>query len=31
MVEVRDAVEAGTGIRLHPETVMIGYDTGVFA
>jgi len=31
MVEVRDAVEADSGIRLHPETVMVGFDTGVFA
>lgn len=31
MVEVRDAVEAHSGFRLHPETVMVGFDTGVFA
>lgn len=26
MVEVRDLVEAQTGIRLYPETVLVGYD-----
>ncbi len=31
MVEVRDTVEASTGVRLQPETVMIGFDTGIFA
>lgn len=31
MVEVRDAVEAHAGVRLHPETVLVGFDTSVFA
>ena len=31
MVEVRDAVEAHSGVRLHPETVLVGFDTGPFA
>lgn len=30
MVEVRDAVEAHSGVRLHPETVMVGFDIEVF-
>jgi UDP-N-acetylmuramate dehydrogenase len=31
MVEVRDAVEGRTGVRLHPETVLVGFDRSVFA
>lgn len=31
MVAVRDAVEAHAGVRLHPETVLVGFDTSVFA
>lgn len=31
MVEVRDTVESATGVRLHPETVLIGFDDGTFA
>ena len=31
MVEVRDAVEAHVGVRLHPETVLVGFDASVFA
>lgn len=30
MIEVRDAVEAHSGVRLHPETVLVGFDTRVF-
>lgn len=30
MVEVRDTVEAKTGVRLHPETVLVGYDAAEF-
>lgn len=28
MFEVRDAVEAATGVHLHPETVLVGFDPG---
>ena len=31
MVEVRDAVEARSGVRLHPETVLVGFDRTVFS
>lgn len=31
MVEVRDAVEVESGVRLRPETVLVGFDTSVFA
>lgn len=31
MVEVRDAVLDHSGVHLHPETVMIGFDDGAFA
>ena len=31
MVEVRDTVEERTGVRLHPETALVGFDTEVFA
>ncbi|MFP5321656.1 MAG: UDP-N-acetylmuramate dehydrogenase, partial [Acidimicrobiia bacterium] len=31
MVAVRDAVEARSGVRLHPETRLVGFDEGVFA
>ena len=31
MVRVRDAVEAATSVRLHPETVLVGFDSGAFA
>lgn len=31
MVAVRDAVEAHAGVRLHPETILVGFDTSVFA
>lgn len=31
MVEIRDVVEAHSGVRLHPETVLVGFDTTVFA
>ena len=31
MVAVRDAVEAHAGVRLHPETVLVGFDASVFA
>ncbi|HEU5083925.1 MAG TPA: UDP-N-acetylmuramate dehydrogenase [Acidimicrobiales bacterium] len=30
MVEVRDAVEAATGVRLHPETRLVGFPDGAF-
>lgn len=30
MVEVRDAVEAHSGVRLHPETVLVGFDAQIF-
>ncbi len=30
MVEVRDAVAAATGVRLHPETVLVGFDSEIF-
>jgi UDP-N-acetylmuramate dehydrogenase len=30
MVQVRDAVEAATSVRLHPETVLVGFDPGAF-
>ena len=30
MVRVRDAVEAATSVRLHPETVLVGFDSGAF-
>ena len=30
MVDVRDRVEAVTGVRLHPETVLVGFDAGAF-
>ena len=31
MVEVRDAVAERTGVRLHPETVLVGFDEAAFA
>lgn len=31
MVAVRDAVEQATGVRLHPETHLVGFDDEVFA
>ncbi len=31
MVEVRDLVEARTGVRLHPETRLVGFDPAAFA
>jgi UDP-N-acetylmuramate dehydrogenase len=31
MVAVRDTVEAHSGVRLHPETVLVGYDRTVFS
>jgi len=31
MVAVRDAVAEATGVRLHPETRLVGFDDGVFA
>ena len=31
MVAVRDAVEERAGVRLHPETVLVGFDRAVFA
>ncbi|WP_436795654.1 UDP-N-acetylmuramate dehydrogenase [Actinospongicola halichondriae] len=31
MVEVRDAVADATGVRLHPETVLVGFDSQIFA
>lgn len=30
MAEVRDAVEAHSGVRLHPETVLVGFEPGRF-
>jgi len=30
MVAVRDAVEASSGVRLHPETRLVGFDQAVF-
>jgi len=31
MLAVRDAVEAACGVRLHPETRLVGFDEGAFA
>ena len=30
MIRVRDAVEATTSVRLHPETVLVGFDPAAF-